>query len=96
MAVKIRLKRTGKRKQPYYRVVVSDSKKPRDSKMIEEIGFYDPKTNPSTIEIKEERVMNWLNNGAMPTTTTKNMLQKTGIWEKYIEGKSNKNERKDA
>ncbi|HMA68985.1 MAG TPA: 30S ribosomal protein S16 [Candidatus Mcinerneyibacterium sp.] len=88
MAVKIRLKRTGKKKQPYYRVVVSDSRKPRDSKMIERIGFYDPKANPSKVEIDEEKVMQWLENGAQPTTTTKNLLQKMGIWAKYIERKN--------
>lgn len=87
MAVKIRLKRTGKRKQPYYRVVISDSRKPRDSKMIERVGFYDPKTNPSTINLEEEKIMKWLQNGAQPTTTTKNMLKKAGIWKKFMEGK---------
>ena len=88
MAVKIRLKRTGKTKQPYYRVVISDSRKPRDSKMIERVGFYDPKTEPSTINLEEDKIMEWLKKGAQPTTTTKNMLKKAGIWEKFMEGKN--------
>lgn len=77
--VKIRLKRMGANKKPFYRVVVADSRKPRDGKFIEEIGYYDPMTEPKTIKIKEDRAKEWLSNGAQPTETVKKLFKNTGI-----------------
>jgi small subunit ribosomal protein S16 len=79
LAVKLRLRRMGKKKQPIYKVVAADSRSPRDGKFIEAIGLYNPLTNPSTIEIKEERALYWLGVGAQPTVTVKNLFTKKGI-----------------
>ena len=79
MAVKIRLRRTGAKKAPSYRVVVADSRSPRDGRFIEEIGTYDPLTNPATIEIDMERANYWIANGAQPTDTVKVLLKKAGL-----------------
>ncbi|OPZ87015.1 MAG: 30S ribosomal protein S16 [Firmicutes bacterium ADurb.Bin419] len=78
MAVKIRLKRMGAKKNPFYRVVVADSRYPRDGRFIEEIGTYNPLTDPSTINIDTEKAQKWLKNGAQPTDTVKNLLKKSG------------------
>ena len=80
--VKIRLQRVGKKKKPSYRVVVADSRAPRDGKFIEVIGHYDPLTDPATVEIKEERALEWLRQGAQPTQTVANILKKAGVAEK--------------
>ncbi len=79
MAVKLRLRRMGKKKQPIYKVVAADSRSPRDGKFIEAIGLYSPKADPAVVNIKEERVMYWLNVGAQPTQTVKNLLNSEGI-----------------
>lgn len=79
MAVKIRLKRLGQKKAPFYRIVVSDSRSPRDGKFIEEIGTYDPTQNPSAFKIDEEAAKRWISNGAQPTETVGNLLKKAGI-----------------
>ncbi len=79
MAVKLRLRRLGKKKQPIYKVVAADSRSPRDGKFLEAIGSYNPLTDPSTIDIKEDRAMYWLNAGAQPTDTVKSLLSKKGI-----------------
>jgi len=79
LAVKIRLRRLGRKKRPFYRIVAADSRAPRDGRFIEEIGYYNPLTDPMTIAVKDERVMYWLENGAIPTPTVKNLLQKKGI-----------------
>ena len=79
MAVKIRLKRIGAKKNPYYRVVVADSRYPRDGRFIEEIGTYNPLTNPSEIKIDSEKAAQWIKNGAQPTETVKSLLKKTGV-----------------
>lgn len=76
MAVKIRLRRTGAKKAPSYRVVVADSRYPRDGRFIEEIGYYDPLTEPVTIKIDMEKAKNWIQNGAQPTDTVKALLKK--------------------
>jgi small subunit ribosomal protein S16 len=81
--VKIRLMRLGAKKRPYYRVVVADSRQPRDGRYIEQIGKYHPLVNPSLIEIDEERALHWLKNGAQPTEPAEILLRKTGIWEKH-------------
>ena len=83
MAVKMRLKRMGAKKAPFYRVVVADSRSPRDGKFIELIGTYNPLTTPAEIKLNEEVAIKWLNNGAIPTDTVKNLFSKAGIMEKY-------------
>lgn len=79
--VKIRLKRMGTHKQPFYRVVVADSRAPRDGKFIEEIGYYNPMTDPKEIKIDAEKAKKWLGNGAQPTETVKTLFKKSGIIE---------------
>ncbi len=79
MAVKIRLKRIGAKKAPFYRVVVADSRYPRDGRFIEEIGTYNPIANPSVINIDGEKASAWLKNGAQPTDTVKSLLKKAGV-----------------
>ena len=79
MAVKIRLKRIGAKKTPFYRVVVADERSPRDGKFIEEIGYYNPLTTPADIKINAEKATKWLNNGAQPTETVRTLLKKTEI-----------------
>ena len=81
MSVKIRLKRIGAKKAPFYRVVVADSRYPRDGRFIEEIGYYNPLTNPVDIKIDAEKAAKWISNGAQPTETVKSMLKKAGITE---------------
>ena len=79
MAVKIRLRRTGAKKAPSYRVVVADSRYPRDGRFIEELGYYNPLTEPSTIKIDLEKAKNCIANGAQPTDTVKVLLKKAGL-----------------
>ena len=79
MAVKIRLKRIGAKKTPFYRVVVADERSPRDGKFIEEIGYYNPLTDPVDIKIDAEKATKWLNNGAQPTETVRSLLKKSEI-----------------
>lgn len=79
MAVKIRLKRLGQKKAPFYRIVVSDSRSPRDGRFIEEIGTYDPTKELSTFNINEEAAKKWLSNGAQPTETVGKLLKNAGI-----------------
>ena len=83
MAVKIRLKRMGKIRQPYYRVVVVDSRKKRDGRVIEEIGKYHPKDEPSLIEVTSDRAQYWLSVGAQPTEAVEALLKVTGDWQKF-------------
>jgi len=78
MSVKIRLRRMGAKKAPFYRLVVADSRYPRDGRFIEEIGYYDPMTNPATVKVDDEKVQKWLANGAQPTETVKSILTKNG------------------
>ena len=77
--VKIRLKRMGQKKAPFYRVVVSDARSPRDGRFIEEIGTYDPSTEPSTFKVDEELAKKWLANGAQPTESVEKIFKATGI-----------------
>ncbi|MCL1817214.1 MAG: 30S ribosomal protein S16 [Clostridiales bacterium] len=79
MATKIRLKRMGAKKAPFYRVVVSDSRYPRDGRFIEEIGYYDPTRDPAQIQIDTEKVSQWLASGAQPSETVKSLFKKVGI-----------------
>ena len=79
MAVKIRLKRFGTKNKPFWRVVVADSRLPRDGRFIEEVGYYDPKTNPMKVEFKGDRVTHWLSKGAQPSEVVKSLLKRKGI-----------------
>ena len=79
MAVKMRLRRMGMKKAPFYRVIVADSRSPRDGRFIEEIGYYNPLTNPAEIKIDADKAKKWLGNGAQPTETVKSLLKKSGI-----------------
>lgn len=79
MAVKMRLKRMGQKKAPFYRVVVADSRSPRDGRFIEEVGYYDPNQEPSVVKIDEEKAKKWLATGAQPTETVAKLLKVAGI-----------------
>ena len=90
MAVKIRLTRMGAKKAPYYRLVVADSRNPRDGKIIENLGTYNPLKNPAEIKINNEAAIEWLKKGAIPTDTAKNILSKVGVMEAYHNFKQGK------
>ena len=92
MAVKIRLQRGGKKKQPVYRIVAADSRYKRDGRFLERLGQYNPSTDPITIDLKEGRVMYWLGVGATPTDTVKNLLSRKGIMLKWTLKKKGKDE----
>jgi len=79
MAVKIRLRRMGAKKAPFYRIVVADSRYPRDGRFIEEIGYYNPLTNPAEINVDGEKAKKWIANGAQATDTVKSLLKKSGV-----------------
>lgn len=79
MAVKIRLRRMGAKKAPFYRIVVADSRSPRDGRFIEEIGYYNPLVDPAEIKVDVEKAQKWIANGAQPTDTVKALLKKSGI-----------------
>ena len=79
MAVKLRLRRMGKKKQPIYKVVAADARSPKDGKFLEAVGIYNPLTNPHTIDLKEDRINYWLDHGAQPTDTVKSLFNQTGI-----------------
>ncbi|MBO8176503.1 30S ribosomal protein S16 [Aeribacillus pallidus] len=83
MAVKIRLKRMGAKKSPFYRIVVADSRSPRDGRFIETIGTYNPVAQPAEVKIDEELALKWLQNGAKPSDTVRNLFSKQGILEKF-------------
>ena len=90
MAVKIRLKRMGSKKSPFYRVVVADSRSPRDGRFIETIGTYNPLLNPAEVSINEELALQWLANGAQLSDTVRNLLSQQGIMKKFHESKFSK------
>ncbi|MGI6084809.1 MAG: 30S ribosomal protein S16 [Acetivibrionales bacterium] len=81
MMVKIRLKRIGAKKKPFYRIIIADGRSPRDGKFIEQVGTYDPKAEPSVINVDAEKVKKWLSNGAQPTETVKKLLKIAGVTE---------------
>ena len=87
MAVKIRLTRMGAKKKPVYRIVASDSRRPRDGKYIELLGTYNPNVDPADVKINKEVALKWLNNGAIPTDTVRNMFSKAGIMKEFAESK---------
>ena len=89
--VKIRLNRMGAKRQPFYRIVVADSRSPRDGRFIEIVGNYDPTKNPAIVNVDEEKVISWIKNGAQPTDTVRSLLSKQGIMKKiHEERKANK------
>jgi len=88
MSVKIRLKRVRKTKQPSYRVVVADSRSPRDGRIIENLGWYNPLTEPSTINVNEEKVLGWLKNGAQPTESVASLLKRVGVMDRFEQSKT--------
>ena len=88
MAVKLRLKRMGSKQKPFYRIIAADSRSPRDGRFIENVGTYNPIKNPAEVTVNEEKTLYWLNNGAIPTETVRNILSKQGIMKKYAESKS--------
>jgi small subunit ribosomal protein S16 len=94
MAVKIRLKRMGAKQRPFYRIVVADSRSPRDGRFIETLGTYNPITKPATITVDEEKTINWLSKGAIPTDTVKNILSDKGIIAKFAASKVKKSNKK--
>lgn len=83
MAVRLRLMRRGKKKQPTYRVVAADSRTARDGRFIEAIGFYDPREDPSVVEIDEEKALKWLRNGAQPSERVEKLLKISGVWSEF-------------
>ncbi len=87
MSVKIRLKRVGKTKAPSYRVVIADARSPRDGRIIENIGWYNPLVEPSAIHIDEEKALRWLKNGAQPTESVTSLLKRTGILGRFEQAK---------
>ena len=90
MAVKIRLTRMGAKNKPIYRIVVSDSRSPRDGKYIESVGTYNPNTEPATVKVDKEVAKKWLNNGAIPTDTVRSLLSKAGVMKEFAEEKTKK------
>ena len=88
MAVRNRLARHGRKKLPFYRLVVADSRSPRDGRFIEQIGVYDPLQDPAKITVDEERALHWLKNGALPSDTARGLLKQAGVWEKFSPQKS--------
>src|SRR5436853_1980384 len=87
MSVKIRLKRVGKKKAPSYRVVVADARSPRDGRIIENIGWYNPLVEPSAIHIDAEKALGWLKNGAQPTESVTSLLKRAGIMDRFVQMK---------
>ncbi len=83
MATKIRLKRLGAKKAPFYRIVVADSRAPRDGRFIEEIGYFNPLSEPNELKIDEEKALKWLSTGAQPSETVKSLMKKSGVWKQY-------------
>lgn len=90
MAVKIRLKRMGSKRNPFYRIVVADSRSPRDGRQIEQIGTYNPVVNPVEVKIDEEKALDWMTKGAKPSDTVRNLFSKQGIMKKFHDQKNQK------
>ncbi len=90
MAVKLRLKRMGSKQRPFYRIVATDSRNPRDGRFIETVGTYNPIDKNNEVKVDKEKALNWLNKGAIPTDTVRNILSKEGIMKEYAEAKIKK------
>lgn len=92
MAVKIRLKRMGAKKAPFYRVVVADSRSPRDGRFIDEVGYYNPTTKPAVLKVEEEKALDWMVKGAQPSDTVRSLFSGLGLMKKLDEAKRAKQE----
>lgn len=90
MAVKLRLRRTGSKKRPFYRIVAADARSPRDGRFIENIGYYNPLTTPADVKVNEELALKWLREGAQPSDTVRNIFSKQGIMTRFHEEKAKK------
>jgi small subunit ribosomal protein S16 len=90
MSVKIRLKRMGSKKKPFYRIVVADSRSPRDGRFIETVGTYNPLLDPAQVTLKEEEILDWMSKGAQPSDTVRNILSREGVMKKFHEAKYTK------
>lgn len=87
MAVRIRLKRMGSHKKPFYRLVVADSRSPRDGRFIETVGTYDPSKNPAAVTVNQEKTLDWLKKGAIPSDTVRTLLSRAGIMKQFAEAR---------
>lgn len=90
MSVKIRMRRMGSKRKPFYRIVVADSRMPRDGRFIEEVGYYNPLTNPDEVKLEEDKVFEWLEKGAQPSDTVRSLLSKAGLMTRYHDAKYGK------
>jgi small subunit ribosomal protein S16 len=96
VAVRIRLRRTGKRRQPQYRLVVAEGSSPRGGRFLEVIGHYNPRVEPPSVSVNEERALWWLRQGAQPSETAKGMLVRTGVWDKFGQASRSSRQRGQA
>ncbi len=96
MAVRMRLRRMGTNKRPFYRIVVADSRSPRDGRFIETLGQYNPRTEPSLIEIDEEKALEWLRKGAQPSRPVLKLLKVKGVWQRFEESKKGKQSEEES
>lgn len=90
MSVKIRMHRMGSKRKPFYRIVVADSRMPRDGRFIEEVGYYNPLTNPDEVKLEEDKIFEWLEKGAQPSDTVRSLLSKAGLMTRYHDAKYGK------
>lgn len=90
MSVKIRMRRMGSKRKPFYRIVVADSRMPRDGRFIEEVGYYNPLTNPDAVKLEEDKIFEWLEKGAQPSDTVRSLLSKAGLMTRYHDAKYGK------
>ena len=90
MSVKIRMRRMGSKRKPFYRIVVDDSRMPRDGRFIEEVGYYNPLTNPDEVKLEEDKIFEWLEKGAQPSDTVRSLLSKAGLMTRYHDAKYGK------
>ena len=90
MSVKIRMRRMGSKRKPFYRIVVADSRMPRDGRFIEEVGYYNPLTNPDEVKLEEDKIFEWLEKGAQPSDTVRSLLSKAGLMTRYPDAKYGK------
>ncbi|MES5120863.1 30S ribosomal protein S16 [Lactobacillus gasseri] len=90
MSVKIRMRRMGSKRKPFYRIVVADSRMPRDGRFIEEVGYYNPLTNPDEVKLEEDKIFEWLEKGAQPSDTVRSLLSKAGLMTRYHNAKYGK------
>ena len=90
MSVKIRMRRMGSKRKPFYRIVVADSRMPRDGRFIEEVGYYNPLNNPDEVKLEEDKIFEWLEKGAQPSDTVRSLLSKAGLMTRYHDAKYGK------